>query len=116
MIYQQTPTNTTFVSVTAPANWTCTTPGVGGTGQVNCTWTGNGGVYTSRSVANFTYIVQVNGGTEAGTTIVISANVTSLTTDGTPQNNATTTTVLVESATGAEVCPVGRPQSKDLTP
>ena len=103
IIYQQTPTNTTFVSLTAPANWTCATPAVGGTGQVNCTWTGNGGVLTNGSVANFTYVVHVNGGTAAGTTIVNSANVTSLTADGTPQNNATTTTVLVESATGADL-------------
>ena len=103
VIYQQTPTNTTFVSVTAPVNWTCATPGVGGTGQVNCTWTGNGGVYISGSVANFTFVVKVNAGTAAGTTIVNSANVTSLTSDGTPQNNATTTTVLVESATGADL-------------
>ncbi len=103
VIYQQTPTNTTFVSLTAPANWTCATPGGGATGQVNCVWTGNGGVYTSGSVANFTYVVRVNAGTAAGTTIVNSANVTSLTVDGTPQNNATNTTVLVESATGADL-------------
>ncbi len=31
------PTNTTFVSATAPAGWTCTTPPVGGTGTVTCT-------------------------------------------------------------------------------
>ena len=103
VIYQQTPTNTTFVSITAPANWTCTAPGVGGTGQVNCTWTGNAGVFASGSTANFTYVVQVNAGTSAGTTLVNSANVTSLTADGTPKNNATTTTVLVESATGADL-------------
>ena len=103
VIYQQTPTNTTFVSITAPANWTCATPAVGATGQVICTWIGNGGVFTNGSNSSFTYVVQVNGGTAAGTTIVNSANATSLTTDGTPQNNATTTTVLVESATGADL-------------
>lgn len=31
------PANTTFVSLTAPAGWTCTTPPVGGTGMVTCT-------------------------------------------------------------------------------
>lgn len=31
------PANTTFVSLTAPAGWTCTTPPVGGTGTVTCT-------------------------------------------------------------------------------
>jgi uncharacterized repeat protein (TIGR01451 family) len=32
-----TPANTTYQSVIAPAGWTCTTPVVGGTGNVNCT-------------------------------------------------------------------------------
>ncbi|MEK7831012.1 MAG: hypothetical protein AAB401_08000, partial [Acidobacteriota bacterium] len=30
------PPNTTFRSMTPPAGWTCTTPAVGGTGNVNC--------------------------------------------------------------------------------
>lgn len=30
------PTNTTFVSFSAPSGWTCTTPAVGGTGFVQC--------------------------------------------------------------------------------
>ena len=103
VLYQQTPTNTTFVSMTAPANWACVSPGAGATGQVNCTWTGNGGVFTNGSTGTFTFVVQVNNATAAGTTIVNSANVTSQTTDGTPKNNATTTTVLVESAAGADL-------------
>lgn len=100
VLYQQTPPNTTFVSITAPAGWTCVTPAVGATGQVTCT---DGANLTNGSVANFTYVVQVNAGTAAGTTIVNSANVTSTTTDGRPQNNASTTTVLVESSTGADL-------------
>ncbi len=34
---EATPANTTFQSVLAPAGWTCTSPAVGGTGNVNCT-------------------------------------------------------------------------------
>jgi uncharacterized repeat protein (TIGR01451 family) len=100
VLYQQTPPNTTFVSITAPAGWTCGTPAVGATGQVTCT---DGANLTNGSVANFTYVVQVNGVTAAGTTIVNSANVTSTTADGAPQNNASATTVLVESSTGADL-------------
>ncbi|HXZ20525.1 MAG TPA: hypothetical protein VEG63_11285, partial [Candidatus Acidoferrales bacterium] len=41
-LYQQTPPNTTFVSMTPPAGWTCgTVPGAGGTGQVICTANAN---------------------------------------------------------------------------
>src|SRR4051794_28133569 len=31
------PAGTTFVSLTAPAGWTCVTPAVGGTGTASCT-------------------------------------------------------------------------------
>jgi uncharacterized repeat protein (TIGR01451 family) len=103
VIYQQTPPNTTFVSITAPAGWTCANPAVGGTGQVTCTRTGGGGTLANGAVANFTFQVQVTLGTAAGTTIVNSANVTSQTADNSPQNNATTTTVLVESAANSDV-------------
>src|SRR5262249_44933593 len=37
VLYQQTPANTTFQSVTPPAGWTCgTTPAVNATGQIIC--------------------------------------------------------------------------------
>lgn len=98
VLYQQTPPNTTFASVTAPAGWTCATPAVGGTGQITCT---DGAALASGTTATpFTFVVTVNsGGTApaAGTTIVNWADVTSQTTDPVPTNNATTTSVLVET-------------------
>src|SRR5450432_2306907 len=100
VLYQLTPPNTTFASISAPAGWTCATPASGNTGTVTCT---DGANLATAAPANFTYIVNVVAGTAAGTTIVNSANVTSLTADNVPQNNATTTTVLVESATGADL-------------
>jgi uncharacterized repeat protein (TIGR01451 family) len=96
VLFQATPPNTTFVSMAAPGGWTCATPAGGGTGTVTCTKTSAGGAFTSGSVANFTFVVQVTAGTAAGTTIVNSANITSATPDNVPQNNATATTVLVE--------------------
>src|SRR5271157_5142315 len=100
VLYQQTPPNTTFVSVTAPGGWTCTSPAVGGTGQVTCT---DGANLNNGNIANFTYVVLVNAGTAPGTTIVNSANVTSTTADGAPRNNATAATDLVENSTGADL-------------
>jgi uncharacterized repeat protein (TIGR01451 family) len=98
VLYQQTPPNTTFASMTAPTGWTCTTPAVGNTGQIICT---NGAAFASATTATpFTFVVTVNSGTNApatGTTIVNSADVTSQTTDPVPTNNATSTSVLVET-------------------
>ncbi|MGA6959434.1 MAG: hypothetical protein WBY38_08500, partial [Candidatus Acidiferrales bacterium] len=98
VLYQQTPPNTTFASIAAPTGWTCTAPAVGKTGQVICT---DGASFASGTTTTaFTFAVTVNsGGTApaAGTTIVNSADVTSVTTDPVPTNNATTTSVLVET-------------------
>ena len=101
-LYQQTPTNTVFSSMTPPANWTCgTTPAVGGTGQVICT--ANANVNSGVASGNFTYAVTVSAGTAAGTTITNTADVTSQTSDSTPSNNVTTTSVLVEVTGDADM-------------
>ena len=104
VLYQQTPPNTTFASITCAAGWTQTTaPGVGGTGQVICT---DGASFGSGAIANFVYTVTVNSGANApaaGTTILNSADTTSSTADPTPANNATTTSILVEPAGDADL-------------
>jgi uncharacterized repeat protein (TIGR01451 family) len=95
VLYQQTPPNTTFVSMTPPAGWTCgTAPAVGGTGTVLCS--ASAAMNSNTTTGNFTFVVTVNAATAAGTSIVNSADVTSQTTDPTSSNNATTTSVLVE--------------------
>ncbi len=102
VLYQATPPNTTFVSMTPPAGWTCgTVPLAGGTGQVICTDGAN--LNSATTTTNFTFVVTVNPGPApaapvAGTTIVNSADVTSTITDPVESNNATTTSVLVETA------------------
>ncbi len=94
VLYQQTPPNTTFSSITPPAGWTCgTAPAVGGTGIVLCT--ANAAMNSNTTTGAFTFIVTVNAGTAAGTTIINSADVTSQTTDPVPSNNATTTDIPV---------------------
>ena len=106
VLYQQTPPNTTFASVTAPAGWTCTSPAVGATGQVICTDGSalNSGVTTT----NFTFVVTINPGPAPpapaiGTTILNSADVTSQTTDSVASNNATLTSVLVENTANSDL-------------
>jgi uncharacterized repeat protein (TIGR01451 family) len=97
VLYQQTPPNTTFTSMAAPAGWTCPTlPVVGTAGQVICTLAGN--LNSGTTTTNFQFVVTVVGGTAAGTTIVNTADVTSATTDPVVSNNATTTSVVVQIA------------------
>ncbi len=99
VLYQQTPPNTTFASMTPPSGWTCTAPAAGATGQVICTDGSN--LNNGTTTTAFTYVVTVNPGPTpaapvAGTTILNSADVTSTITDPVSSNNATTTSVLVE--------------------
>ncbi|MBI2212923.1 MAG: DUF11 domain-containing protein [Acidobacteria bacterium] len=64
------PTNTTFVSFTAPGGWSSTTPAAGGTGTVTSTTTQTGQGLT----ATFTLVVNVNPSTPATTTLSNTAN------------------------------------------
>jgi uncharacterized repeat protein (TIGR01451 family) len=103
VLYQQTPPNTTFVSMTPSAGWTCTNPGAGVAGQVICT---DGANLANGGTANFVFVVQINSGASApasGTTILNYADVTSTTTDPTPGNNTVVTSTLVETAGGADL-------------
>jgi len=85
------PTGTTFVSLTAAAGWTCTTPAVGGTGTVSCT---KASVAVAES-AVFTLVVNVASTTPSGTVISNTATVSSATVDPNPANNSATSTTTV---------------------
>lgn len=101
VLYQQTPANTTFQSVTPPAGWACgTQPAVGGTGQIICT---DGAALANGASGTFTVVVTVAGATVPGTVILNSADVTATTADPVPTNNASTTSVLVEAAAQADL-------------
>ncbi|HKW57029.1 MAG TPA: C25 family cysteine peptidase [Candidatus Acidoferrum sp.] len=102
VLYQQTPPNTTFSSITPPAGWTCgTQPVAGGTGTVLCT--ANAAMNANTTTGNFLFVVTVSGGAVPGTSIVNSADVTSQTSDPNAANNATTTSVLVEVTGDADL-------------
>ncbi len=91
------PTNTTFVSFTAPAGWTSSTPAVGGTGTVTAV---NPSLANGASAA-FTLVVRVNPGTASGTVVSNTASVSSQNPDANSGNNAATVTTTV--AVGADV-------------
>jgi uncharacterized repeat protein (TIGR01451 family) len=85
------PANTTFISMTAPAGWTCSTPAQGATGSVVCTEVNMAG----STAATFTLVVGVKGGTANGTIISDTATTSSSTIDPNSANNSATATNIV---------------------
>src|SRR4029450_1355163 len=67
------PANTTFVSLTSPAGWSCATPAVGGTGTVSCTIA----TIPASGSGSFALVVNVNASTPNGTIVSNTASVTS---------------------------------------
>jgi len=104
VVYQQTPPNTTFQSVTVNplGSWTCNTPAVGATGQILCTDGANLATGAANAVT-FTIVVNVGGAVTSGTVILNSADTTSTTADPNPTNNASTSSVLIENAADADL-------------
>ncbi len=101
---EATPTNTTFESVLAPAGWTCTSPAVGATGNVNCTDT----TMASGTSADIIVVVNVPSTIAAGT-ITANSSVTATTTDPNSANNSTTVTTPVSDACDLAVTNSGTP-------
>jgi uncharacterized repeat protein (TIGR01451 family) len=92
------PANTTFVSVTPAAGWSCPSLPVGGMGTQTCTIA----TLAPLSSASFALVVKVNPGTPGGTVISNTATVSSATTDPSSANNTATTTTVVGVA--ADLC------------
>ncbi len=101
---EATPTNTTFESVLAPAGWTCTSPAVGATGNVNCTDT----TLASGTSGDIIVVVNVPSTVAAGT-ITANSSVTATTTDPNTANNSTTVTTPVSDACDLAVTNSGTP-------
>ncbi len=78
------PSGTTFVSLTSPAGWSCTTPAVGFSGSVNCTTLS----IPSSGSASFTLVVKVVNTVPAGTTFTNTASVTSTSGDPNGSNDS----------------------------
>lgn len=83
------PVQTTFVSLATSAGWSCTTPPVGSNGTVSCSLTGS---MSSSASATFTLVSRVLSSTPSGTSISMTATVSS-TSDSRPANDSATATV-----------------------
>src|SRR5205085_4900568 len=92
-----TPTGTTFQSFTAPAGWTNTTPGVGGTGTITSTKA----TFTAGSTVFFTLVLNVNNTVLNGTTISNTATISAAEPDTNPSDNSSTQMTTVSTATGS---------------
>jgi uncharacterized repeat protein (TIGR01451 family) len=93
------PANTTFVSFTSPASWTCSTPAVGGSGTISCNLP-SGNVSLTW---NFTLVVQVAAATPSGTTISDTDTISSSTNDSNLTNNSATVNILVASPASSDI-------------
>ena len=88
------PTGLTFVSLTAPAGWTTTTPAVGGTGTVSSSIPS----LTVAASAVFTLVVQVSAATPGGTVITNVASVSGDDFDPNINNNSSANQTTVTAA------------------
>lgn len=68
------PPSTTFVSISAPAGWSCTTPSAGANGTVSCSLTATLNV---SATAVFVVVSKVSSSLPAGSTIAATATVSS---------------------------------------
>jgi uncharacterized repeat protein (TIGR01451 family) len=98
-LVEAVPTNTTFLSIAAPAGWTCATPYVGSTGNVVCTNLSMAGSTT----ATFSMLVKVNAGVANGTVITDTATVSSSVNDPNTSNNSASASTVVGATAGAEL-------------
>jgi uncharacterized repeat protein (TIGR01451 family) len=99
MVTDPVPAHTTFVSASAPAGWTISSPAVGGTGNVVF----SKATVTSGQTAVFTLVVNVNSTTPSGTSINNTVTTSSTTTDPTPGNNASSVGAATAPCPSAEV-------------
>jgi uncharacterized repeat protein (TIGR01451 family) len=98
-LVEAVPANTTFVSVSAPAGWTCLTPAIGSTGNVVCSTLSMAG----GTAATFSLIVKVNSGTANGTVITDTATASSSVSDPNSSNNTATASTVVGTTAQAEL-------------
>ena len=85
------PNNTGYVSLAAPAGWSCLTAGTGGGSSFVCT----NANFPGSSTATFTYVVKVSTNTTNGTVITGSATVSSSVVDPILSNNTATVSTIV---------------------
>ncbi|WP_133501652.1 beta strand repeat-containing protein [Cognatilysobacter terrigena] len=91
------PASMTFVSLTAPAGWSATTPAVGASGTVTATTAS----LAPGATATFTLVVQIPAGAANGSTFSDTATVSASSVDPAPANNSATASITITA--GADV-------------
>ena len=82
--------------------WGCTTPAVGGTGPIVCTYEPT--LASGATASTLTVTFQVSAGTTAGTAVQSSTTVTNSTfSDTVPSNNTSITSIVVEPAASSDL-------------
>ena len=100
---QVVPAGTTFVSMTPPAGWSCTTPAVGSTGTtITCT-ANSGTLAGNTSSGAFTLVLATNSTLAAGATITETASVSMTEVDPSPGNNTKSAVSTIERRVDAAV-------------
>jgi hypothetical protein len=92
------PTGTTFVSLSSPGGWSCTTPAVGAGGMVSCSINP-----LAVGSAVFTLTVHVDPGVTDGTVLSNTATETSTTGDSSSGNDSATETTTVAASAALSV-------------
>jgi uncharacterized repeat protein (TIGR01451 family)/fimbrial isopeptide formation D2 family protein len=98
------PAGTSFVSLAAPAGWSCTTPAVGTSGSISCS---TATLTTANAV--FTLVVGVDPSVAAGTVVSNTATIAAATSDPNPGNESATATTTVATSASLSVTKVGTP-------
>lgn len=88
------PAGTTFVSLSKPAAWTCTTPLVGDGGTVNCT----NPSFAANSDDVFILVVKVPDNAQATDSFTNTATISSTMPDSNEENNSATVTTTIATA------------------
>jgi uncharacterized repeat protein (TIGR01451 family) len=108
LLSEETPVNTTFHSLAAPAGWSCNTPPVNGVGAIICTTP----ALAAGEAQVFTLVVRVNAFASNGIEIRNKVTVSSSTPDLNPGNNVAS--VIISVITNcAFTCPSGITKNSD---
>ncbi|MEO7099627.1 MAG: DUF11 domain-containing protein, partial [Luteolibacter sp.] len=99
------PAGTTFVSLSAPAGWTATTPAVGTNGTVKITKA----LFANAGTATFTLVAKVASSVASGATLSDTATISSTTVDIVPGNNSAATSTAVTTSCDLAVHITGTP-------
>jgi len=108
---QTTPPGTTFVSITPPPGWTCTTPAAGGTGAISCTAANP--LAPSAGSGNFSFIVATSPALADGATIAQPVSVSASSPEPNTANNTASTTTAVIRRVDVSVTKTGNDPGPD---